>query len=38
MKQMENGKAPGNDNISADLLKAGGRPTVTWLREIINHI
>ena len=38
MKQIKNSKAPGNDNISADLLKADGRPMATWLREIINHI
>jgi exonuclease III len=34
IKQMKSGKAPGNDNISADVLKAGGLPMAKWLHEV----
>ncbi|CAF3398890.1 unnamed protein product [Rotaria socialis] len=35
IKQMTNMKAPGIDNISADLLKAGGIPMAKWVHEIL---
>ena len=31
LKQMKSGKAPGNDEIIADLLKVGGMPVLKWL-------
>ncbi|CAF3824708.1 unnamed protein product, partial [Adineta steineri] len=34
IKQMKNRKAPGVDNISADVLKAGGVPMAKWVHEI----
>ncbi|CAF4222130.1 unnamed protein product [Rotaria sp. Silwood2] len=37
-KQMKNGKAPGNDGISADIIKAGGLPMAKWLHEIFVDI
>jgi exonuclease III len=38
IKQMKNGKAPGNDGISADVIKAGGLPMAKWLQEIFVDI
>ena len=38
IQQMKNGKAPGNDNISVDLIKAGGLPMAQWLHEIFVDI
>ena len=38
LNQMKNRRAPGNDNITADLLKAGGITVVTWLHEIFVDI
>jgi hypothetical protein len=38
LKQMKNRKAPGNDDISADLIKAGGLPALKWLHEIFVDI
>jgi hypothetical protein len=35
IKQMKNRKAPGIDNISADVLKAGGIPMAKWVHEIL---
>ncbi|CAM4833486.1 unnamed protein product [Rotaria magnacalcarata] len=37
-KQMKNGKAPGNDGISIDVIKAGGLPMAKWLHEIFVDI
>ncbi|CAF3917753.1 unnamed protein product [Rotaria magnacalcarata] len=38
LKQMKNGKVPGNNGISADIIKAGGLPMVKWLHEIFVDI
>ena len=38
LNQMKNRRAPGNDDITADLLKAGGITVVTWLHEIFVDI
>jgi hypothetical protein len=38
LKQMKNRKAPGNDDISADLLKTGGLPVLKWLHKIFVDI
>ncbi|CAF3835608.1 unnamed protein product [Rotaria sp. Silwood1] len=38
LKQMRNRKASGNDDISADILKAGGLPVLKWLHEIFVDI
>ena len=38
IKQMKNGKAPGNDGITADTIKAGGLPMAKWLHEIFVDI
>ncbi|CAM4739994.1 unnamed protein product [Rotaria magnacalcarata] len=35
---MKSRKAPGNDGITADLLKAGGLPVAIWLHEIFVDI
>ena len=35
---MKNGKAPGNDGISTDVIKAGGLPLAKWLHEIFVDI
>ncbi|CAF1203414.1 unnamed protein product [Adineta steineri] len=36
--QMKSRKAPGNDEITADLLKAGGEPVIHWLYGIFVDI
>jgi hypothetical protein len=36
--QMRNRKAPGIDEITADLIKAGGTPVVKWLHKIFVNI
>ena len=38
IRQTKSGKAPGNDNISSDTLKAGGVPMASWLHEIFVDI
>lgn len=38
IKQMKNHKAPGKDNLTAEILKAGGTTTAKWLHEIIYDI
>ena len=38
LNQMKNRRAPGNDNITADLLKAGGIIVVSWLHELFVDI
>jgi hypothetical protein len=34
IRQMKSRKAPGNDDVTADLIKAGGLPIVIWLHDI----
>ena len=38
LKQMKSGKAPGNDEITADLLKLGGVPMLKWLYRVFVEI
>ncbi|CAF1602087.1 unnamed protein product, partial [Didymodactylos carnosus] len=38
LKQMKSRKAPGDDGVTADLLKAGGAPVVRWLYEIFTDV
>ncbi|CAM4844407.1 unnamed protein product [Rotaria magnacalcarata] len=38
LNQMKSRKAPGNDKITADLLKAGGEPVIKWLHEIFSDV
>ena len=38
MKQMKSRKAPGSDDITADLLKAGGATVVKWLYQLFVDI
>ncbi|CAF4211196.1 unnamed protein product, partial [Rotaria sordida] len=38
IKQMKNHRAPGKDNLTAEILKAGGMTTAKWLHEIICDI
>ncbi|CAF5099364.1 unnamed protein product, partial [Rotaria sp. Silwood1] len=35
---MKNHRAPGKDNLTAEILKAGGITTAKWLHEIICDI
>ncbi|CAF4311483.1 unnamed protein product [Rotaria sp. Silwood2] len=38
IQQIRNRRAPGKDEISAELLKAGGLPLAEWLHEIIRDV
>ncbi|CAF1127812.1 unnamed protein product, partial [Didymodactylos carnosus] len=38
VKQMKSRKAPGSDEVTADLLKAGGEPVIRWLFEIFTDV
>ena len=38
MKKLKNGKAAGNDNISAELLKNGGEAMVDWVTELVQEV
>ncbi|CAF1015583.1 unnamed protein product [Didymodactylos carnosus] len=38
LSQMESRKAPGNDEVTVTILKAGGEPVILWLYEIFSDI
>ncbi|KAL0895220.1 hypothetical protein ABMA27_013658 [Loxostege sticticalis] len=38
LKQLQNGKAPGEDGITTELLKAGGTPMLKILKELFNSV
>ena len=38
MKKLKNGKAAGNDNIAAELLKNGGEAMVDWVTELVQEV
>ena len=38
ISQLRDGKAPGADGISAELLKLGGAETIRWLTSLFNSI
>ena len=38
MTKLKNGKAAGNDNITAELLKNGGEAMVDWVTELVQEV
>ena len=38
MGKLKNGKAAGNDNITAELLKNGGEAVVDWVTELVQEV
>ena len=38
LNQMKSRKAPGNDEVTSDILKAGGEPVIKWLYELFYDI
>ena len=38
LSQLKSRKAPGSDEITADILKAGGAPVIQWLHEIFTGV
>ena len=36
MNQMKSRKAPGGDEVTVDILKAGGEPVIRWLYELLH--
>jgi hypothetical protein len=38
LRQMKSRKAPGNDEVTADILKAGGEPVIKWLHEMFTDV
>ena len=38
LRQMKSRKAPGNGEVTADILKAGGEPVIKWLHEMFTDV
>ena len=38
MRKLRNGKAEGQDEVAAELLKNGGEAVIDWLTEVIQQI
>ncbi|CAF4836694.1 unnamed protein product, partial [Rotaria sp. Silwood2] len=38
LNQMKSRKAPGSDEVTADILKAGGEPVIKWLHEMFTDV
>ncbi|CAF1596751.1 unnamed protein product, partial [Rotaria magnacalcarata] len=38
LNQMKSRKAPRSDEVTADILKAGGEPMIKWLHEIFTDM
>ncbi len=38
MNQMQSRKAPGSDEVTADIMKAGGEPVIRWLFKLCTDV